>query len=244
MNNPKEKYRYYKIYQKLREQIESGQIQPGDRLPPEAELQEIYAVSRDTIRKALGKLEQEGFLSRKAAVGTVMRYQKSDYQLTSMTSFSEQMRARGLCPSSELIKIELGTELKDEVRRALALGPEERCYIVSRVRKADGSPMAYEETYIPYAICPNLQKHLDESASLYEIYETRYGLTIGNGHLTIEAVLPNSRLQNLLRIGRESPLLYMRCTGFLKDGTPFYYVDGYYIGERYVFSTNVVRLHE
>ncbi len=243
MNNPKEKYRYYKVYQNLRGQIESRKLQPGDRLPAEAELQESFGVSRDTIRKALSKLEQEGFLSRRAAVGTIVRYQKSDYQLTAMTSFSEQMRARGLHPSSELEKIELKSELQEEIRRALALEQGEKCYMISRVRKADDTPMAYEEAYIPFRICPNLQKHIDESTSLYEVYENEYHLKIGNGHVILEAVLPSSQLQAALKIGRESPLLYMRCTGFLENGTPFYYVDGYYIGEKYEFSTNVIRLH-
>ena len=242
MNNPKEKYRYYRGYQTLREQSETGSLQPGQKLPTEAQLQEQFSVSRDTVRKALAKLEQEGLLSRKAAVGTAVRRQKSDYKLTAMTSFSEQMRSRGLEPSSELVKIELCSELREEIRLALALEPGEKCYMISRVRKADASPMAYEETYIPYRICPNLQKHIDETASLYEIYEGEYGLAIGNGSVTLEAVLPNTQLQAYLQVGRDSPLLYMQCTGYLKNGQPFYYVDGYYIGEKYVFSTNVVRL--
>ena len=133
--------------------------------------------------------------------------------------------------------------LNREIRRALALEQGEKCYMISRVRKADDTPMAYEEAYIPFRICPNLQKHIDESTSLYEVYENEYHLKIGNGHVILEAVLPSSQLQAALKIGRESPLLYMRCTGFLENGTPFYYVDGYYIGEKYEFSTNVIRLH-
>lgn len=237
----KAKYQYYKIYLHIKSQIENGDFDLGQQLPVEAELQKHYAVSRDTIRKALRELELEGFITRRAAVGTFVRQKKSDYQLSSMTSFTEQMRSRGIEPSSQLERIELRTDVKSSIREQLLMKEGDRCYVISRVRKGNGTPMAYEKTYIPYSLCPNLQKYIDEEASLYEIYEDVYHLKIGSGRIRLEAAMPNAKLQAVLGLTKESPVLYMKCLGCLTDNTPFYYVDCYYIGEKYFFSTNVFR---
>ena len=122
-----------------------------------------YAVSRDTVRRALAKLESEGYLKRKAAAGTFVRIEKADYGLSRMESFSEQMLRRGLSPSSELPSIQLTADLPAPVRKELGFTGAERAYIISRLRKANGQPMAHEVAYIPCALCPDLHTHLVES---------------------------------------------------------------------------------
>lgn len=146
-----------------------------------------YAVSRDTVRRALAKLENEGYLKRKAAAGTFVRIEKADYGLSRMESFSEQMRRRGLSPSSELLSIQLTADLPAPVRKELGFTGPERAYIISRLRKANGQPMAHEVAYIPCALCPDLHTHLVESTSLYHIYEDIYHLQLGNAQITLEA---------------------------------------------------------
>ena len=241
MPDSKSKFRYFKIYQDLKNKIDSGILAPGCRLMTEAEFQKAYDVSRDTVRKALAKLEAEGLINRRAAVGTFVRTRKSDYELSSMTSFTEQMRSRGIVPSSDLEGILLESRVRDDIRQQLELSPDDRCYIVSRIRRGDGRPMAYEETYIPAKLCPNLQKYLDESASLYEIYEEIYHLRIGDARIRLEAIIPPARYQTALNLSKETPVLYMQCLAHLSDGSPLYYVDCYYSSENYIFTARVTR---
>ena len=241
MTDSKKKFRYFQIYQEIRDQIEVGRIPSGTQLPTEAELQKTYGVSRDTIRKALQKLEMEGIINRRAALGTFVRSAKSVYALSSMSSFSEQMRSRGVVPSSDLKSIDLTAEIRADIREALQLGPEDRCYIVKRIRRGDGIPMAFEETYIPAALCPNIQKYIDENASLYEIYENVYGLKIGDANIDLEAIIPPLRYQTALSLPKESPVLFMRCSARQQSGAPLYYVECYYSGNSYVFSAHVMR---
>ena len=97
--------RYRIIYKQLKEKIESGEYKQGHRLKTEKELQEEYGVSRDTIRRALSHLENEDYIVKKPALGTFVKHKKSDYQLSKMESFTEQMKSRGISPSSEIISI-------------------------------------------------------------------------------------------------------------------------------------------
>jgi len=101
--------RYLAIYKQLKEKIENGEYKQGDKLKTEKELQMEYGVSRDTIRKALANLENEDYIIKRPALGTFVRHKKSDYQLTKLESFTEQMKSRGIRPSSEFVSIELIT---------------------------------------------------------------------------------------------------------------------------------------
>lgn len=56
------KLKYYDLMEDLRKQIVSGKIKPGEKLPSENELSGTYQVSRQTVRKALQILQNEGYI--------------------------------------------------------------------------------------------------------------------------------------------------------------------------------------
>lgn len=232
---------YLRLFNDLRQKIFSGELKPGEKLPPEYEMKDHYGVSRDSLRKALAKLEQNGYITRRAGMGTYVKFKKADYPLMRMESFSEQMRARGLEPSSEILSIELSTDMQPHVRDELALGKADRIYKICRIRKTGGQPMAYEIAYIPYKLCAGLHTHLLDDTSLYEVYEGVYQHRIGDARISLEAELSDHRLQKLLGLKASEPLLKMICTAFLEDGRPLYHVVCYYIGEKYIFTTSLPR---
>jgi GntR family transcriptional regulator len=234
---------YIRIYHELKEKIETGALRSGDKLPPEYQLQANYQVSRDTIRKSLAKLEQDGYISRRAATGTVVNKKKADYTLTKLTGFSEQMRTRGVEPSSEILSIELleYDELSVMVRNELELPQISRAYKICRIRKADSVPMAFETTFIPYDLCPDMQIHLNAQASLYDIYKRQYGLQLNHGKISLEAELPPELVQKKLGIDSATPALKMLCTAYLDNAIPLYYVVCYYAGDKYVFTAQLPR---
>ena len=241
MKEKSTKFRYLSVYEDIKTKIEDGEFAQGERLKTEKELQDKYSVSRDTIRKALGKLESEDYIIKKPAVGTFVKYMKSDYPLTSLESFTEQMRKRGVKPSSELLSIELSVIQDKLVSRSLNLEAKDKCYKITRVRKGNGKPMAYEIAYVPRKLCPDMQKYLDDNTSLYDVYESTYHLKLGVGNICLEADLPSVDVQEALGINHDSPVLKMKCVTLLEDGTPLYYVDCYYIGEKYFFSATMRR---
>ena len=241
MDDSSTKFRYLSVYQDIKDKIEKGVFLQGEKLKTEKEYQQEYGVSRDTTRKAFGKLENEDYIVKKTAVGTFVKYKKSNYVLSSLESFSEQMRKRGIEPSSEFVSIELNTISNKHIINELEIGKEEKCYKITRIRKGDGEPMAYEIAYVPQKLCPDMQKYLDDRSSLYEIYETVYHYKLGNGKIRLEADLPSSVIQESLRLNHDSPVLKMECTTRLEDETPLYFVECYYIGEKYFFSAILPR---
>ena len=233
---------YTRIYNDIRQRIESGQLQPGERLETEMELRERYNVSRETIRRALSLLESDGLIVRKVSSGTFVRAQKTQYSPSSYhESFTEQMRKQGKRPSSQIRSIEILTELPPQIAAALQLQPGERVYCVKRIRLADDSPKAYEIAYIRQSLCPNLHTRILDDTSLYQVYEEDYHLDMGVIALKMEAINADPSLQKLLNLKGPVAMLKMTSVMHLTDSTPLYYVICYHIGEKYEYNTTMPR---
>lgn len=235
------KYLYKQIYDDIKARIDNNEIEAGEKLPSEKELQNKYDASRDTIRKALGWLEFEDYLDRKPGKGTFVREKKIDYDFSRIDSFSEQMNRLGRKASSNIVSLDLSTNMPEHIKEILQIPDNGLCYKVSRIRLADGKIMAYEETYIPYECTPNLHEHLTNESSLYKIYEEVYKIKMGVGQLSVEAQLTDKEIQELLNIKPSEPVLKMEGCVTQADYKPLYYVDCWYRADRYKFTIQLQR---
>lgn len=234
-------FAHEKVYAWIRDNIDSHRWEGGSRIPTEMDLTRELRVSRDTVRKALMRLTREGYLYRKAGFGTFVKHEKSDYRLGTLDSFTEQMRERGFVPSSEIVSVDCRLPDDEQLREILRLPAGEKVYVVERVRKADGIPMAFETAHIPASICPDLDFHLKQHESLYVIYEKVYQLEMDFGRILLEAVKCPERIRNRLQLAKNDPVLTMNCTTYLKDQRPLYHVVCHYSSEHYFFSINIPR---
>lgn len=114
-------------------------------------------------------------------------------------------------------------------------------YQVNRIRRDGRTNLCYEKTYINADLVPNLPDYISENVSIYDLYENQYNLQLDSGIFNLEAINANKQIANILNIKDNSPLLYM--TAFVKtvDGTPLYHVQAYYVGSKYIFSTQLKR---
>ena len=144
---------YRRLEERLRHAIESGAVKPEQALPSERDLAEDFAVSRITVRKALDGLVGGGLLVRRQGAGTFVagRVEKS---FSKLTSFSEDMAARGRTSRSEWITRAEGAVTPDE-SLMLGLSPGTAVYRFHRIRFADDFAMALEYSTIPAFALPS-----------------------------------------------------------------------------------------
>lgn len=136
---------YLQLSQHLEDAIRSGKIDAGHPLPSEREIAQITDVSRVTVRKAVQELAREGLVVQKQGSGTSVaplgeRVQQS---LSQLTSFSEDMARRGLTVTSTWLERGLFVPSPQETM-ILGLSPSSQVSRVSRLRIADGVPLAIE----------------------------------------------------------------------------------------------------
>jgi GntR family transcriptional regulator len=202
----------------------------GTAIPSERQLSADLGVSRLTVRAALDELAREGYLVRRRGSGTYVQQPKISQQLT-MTSFSEDMRRRGMAPSSKTLSLSrhlAGARLG----RFLNVSPGEEIVVVKRLRLADGLSMAIETLHIPSSVVPGVESR-DLEGSFYDLLRTRYGIEIATATQTIEPTVTNEEESAALGVPLHAPAFLFERTSRDADDRTLEFVHSIYRGDRY-----------
>jgi GntR family transcriptional regulator len=215
------------------------QLGVGSAIPSERQLSVDLGVSRLTVRAALDELVREGLLDRKRGSGTFVREPKIAQELT-MTSFSEEMRRRGMRPASRTLS--LATTLAGAyLGRCLHVSPSEPIVVAKRLRLADGETMAIETLHVAESRVPALTPKDLEEGSFYELLSSRYGIEIVGGIQTIEPTVTNEEESDALDVPLHSPAFLFERTTRSQTGEIVEFVRSIYRGDRYRLVTELNR---
>lgn len=220
---------YRRLHDALRGAIESSVLKPQDTLPPERDLATDFAVSRITVRKALDVLVAEGLLTRRQGAGTFVAG-RVEKQFAKLTSFSEDMAARGRTPRSEWLMRASGSVTPEE-SLTLGLSPGAPVYRFHRIRFADDMPMALEYSTIPGF---GLDSADAVEVSLYAALQ-KAGNRPTRALQRLRAVLFDVDRAQLLGVEPGEPGLYIERRGFLDDGRVIEATESWYRGDAYDF---------
>jgi GntR family transcriptional regulator len=218
----------------LRDLVASSRV--GDRLPSERQLSARWGAARMTIRRATDALIEEGLVERRHGSGTYVVPQPFA-RLLGLTSFSQDMRQRGLTPGSRLL--EFGVIAADaSLASQLRVAPGARVLRFTRLRLADGEPMALETIWIPAGLVPSLEPH-DLEGSLYELLADRYGIAPGSASVTIEPVLLDEDTRRLLGVAANQACLRIAMLDRDARGRAIMAADCVYRGDRYKLTAEL-----
>lgn len=230
---------YLQLKRLIESQIVGGSLTPHSRVPSERELSEQFGISRMTARQALAELIQEGRLYTSAGKGTFVAEPKISQSLQSLTSFTEDMRTRGLTPSTRIIRREL-IRATPALQERLRLPDEALVVCIERLRLADEEPLALETACLSF---PGMERliDLDLGESLYAVLRQEFSLVPTEALQEFEAVLPQPRERQLLHLTEGAPVLKLQRTTFDLQRRPFEYVQSVYRGDRYRFVARLIR---
>lgn len=224
---------YFQIMEQLKTQIKNGELKADAALPSEREYAEQFGISRMTVRQALSNLVNEGFLYRQKGRGTFVSKLKMEQPLQGLTSFTEDMRSRGMKPGSRLAEYQL-IQATEELSSILGCGCPATLHKIIRVRLANDIPMAIEASYIPFDKAGKLDASHFQS-SMYEHIEAYNQMPISRAKQELEPGAASEEEAEPLGIQPGAPVLYIKRTTYLQDGTAFEHVKSAYRGDRYTF---------
>jgi GntR family transcriptional regulator len=210
---------------------------PGARLPGERALSIRLGVARMTLRRVVDDLVDQGRLARRPGSGTFVTRPVLAKEL-GVTSFSEDMRARGLRPGTEVIEVSQRCA-HQVLARQLRMPEGDPVVHIKRVRLAHDEPMAVETAWIPAAFVPGISA-ADVQGSLYEVLARRWRARPTAATSTAAAVLPDPQVAALLKITPTQPCLQVQLTGVDQRGRTVLYVRGIYRGDRYQVRTTTL----
>lgn len=220
---------YQQLQRALRNAIEKRILGADDALPAERELAEELSISRITVRKAIDGLVEEGLLTRRQGSGTFVAA-RVEKNFSKLTSFSEDMRARGRKPHSVWMSRAAGTVTPEE-SMTLRSSPGTPVLRFNRIRYADDAPMAIEYATILASCLPSINA---VEASLYEALE-KTGNRPVRALQRLRAVLFTKDQAKLLRAQEKDAGLLVERVGFIKDGSAIEFSQSYYRGDTYDF---------
>ena len=209
----------------------------GDAIPSERQLGTDLGVSRLTVRAALDELVREGYLVRRRGAGTFVAEPKVAKGID-VSSFSEDMRRRGLVPASrtlDLRSVPAGARLG----RMLHVSPAEPVLSIKRLRLADGEPMAIELLNVRASLVPGLTGEDLERSSFYDLLASRYDVEIVGGTQTVEPTVTNDEESVALGVPLHSPALLFERVTRSGTGEVVEFTTSTYRGDRYRLVTEL-----
>lgn len=201
---------YARLAGALVEDILRGRWQIGESMPTEAELGRQFGVSRNTVREALRRLQQDGYIRRRQGARSVLAARSPDRAFVNAASTPGDL----LLYVRDTASRHLATEhIVADARLAELLGGEvgERWVRVSYLRFRDGAidPICYSEIHVRAEHAPALAD-LDGSATVYDVLERHYGVSFDRVEQEIEATGADSNLASRLNVAAGTPLLRVR----------------------------------
>jgi GntR family transcriptional regulator len=232
---------YHQIQQRLLEQIQSGEMKPGEPLPSIERIAKRMGVSQMTVRQAVRALCELGVIYSRQGKGTFISAIKLERDFRQVLSFSEETIARGSSPSSAVLSFGI-QEANPQVREALALDEGEKVFCLRRVRYSDAIPMGIECSCLPVHLCPLLMETFDPSKSLYKELAEQHGIQLMVTDEIIEVGNASAEEARLLDIPAKSAVFLFTRISYLESGTPAEHVKSVYPGDRYKVVNRLMRL--
>lgn len=222
--------KYVIIEEDIIDKINNGTYKPGENLPTEAELSNIYNCSRVTVRQALSNLAFKGFITKSQGSGSYVKKEQAMYKSPEIKSFSEEMLESGRKPKSTIYSFNV-TDAGTTISDLLKISPKDKIYYFERTRYADDDPVLFEKTFMSVDLHPEISIKV-LSGSKYQ-YAKDHNMNIEYSSQNISPIFPPEYIANELRISNKTPILRIANTTYLDDGRVFDYSELYMHPELY-----------
>jgi len=229
---------YYQLKQLLLAKIESGELKPGDIFPTEQQIQELYDVSRTTVRQALSELESENRISRHRGRGTFVSKPKLSHSPSDYPNLVDHMTQQGLQPGWKLISTNW-LDPDDEV--SAVLKTTQKVFCLERLRLENDEPIGYHLAYVASDFAGSIDETAFTEGGSLRYLSGMSSLADCIANRTLDAVSASEKVADFLNIDAGQPLLRVKRTVFSPDKTPVEFFIGMYRGDRFQYHINNMR---
>jgi DNA-binding GntR family transcriptional regulator len=232
----------YQLGEAIRDKIVRGEYRLGEPIPTEEQLQKLYGVSRTTVRLALAKLVNEGYIRRQQGKGTFVnpsglvtksRPKPLSTDMFGVKSTTQIIQSAGMKVRTEVLQF--AHELPSaDVAEKLGINEKDPVLHFERIRYADERPLVLEKSWIPATQCPDLKRE-DVRGSLYLVLFKKYHHHLAAAHQSLRATLASELDARILDLQIGEPVMLVRGVTYLGDGRAIEVQESHFRGESIEF---------
>jgi GntR family transcriptional regulator len=234
---------YLQLESILREQIDRGDLAPGDALPSEQELMNLYSVSRNTVRQALGQLAEDEVIVKVQGKGTYVSQTEIKQGLDALRTLSEVLTGVGLVPEVRVLDVHMNPDVPAHVRRQLELESDEAVVRVKRQHLVQGEPVAFAVIYLSGRFPWRFSVDDLKRESIYSWLEEQQSVTVHSGFQVIKAKAATEEVADALGLQLGDPVLHVENTATSETGVAIDHTEFYFPPERYALTVTLRRNH-
>ncbi|MFC7319516.1 trehalose operon repressor [Halobacillus campisalis] len=228
------KNKYIVIYNDLVQMIQHGEFMSGDTLPSEHELSDQFSTSRETIRKALNLLSQNGYIQKVRGKGSVvLDHNKFEFPVSGLTSFKELSDQLGQDSKTHVHEVFVESA-NNKLRERLNCSKEVKIWKVSRSREINGERIILDKDFIREDIVPSITKSIAEN-SIYEYIENELGLEISFAKKEILVEPVTEEDEKYLDVEGHTQMVVIRSFVYLADATLFQFTESRHRPDKFQF---------
>jgi GntR family transcriptional regulator len=230
---------YEQVKKKITESLVQGEWNPGEVIPSEIELANVYDVSQGTVRKAIDELSAESVLIRRQGKGTyVATHTEENIQLrflklTSNFGLKEKLDNQLVSFSKE--------KATNKLAKILNINSSSTIISMKRVLTFNEKPLILDVIKIPAQYFRGLTAEMvvERKGSMYRMYETDFGIRMLRADEKIKAISANFESASLLNIKENSPLLSVERLSYTYDNKPLEWRLGLCITDNHYYRSEL-----
>lgn len=236
------KAKYEEIYRNLREKIECEEYPYGELMPSENTLVVSYGCSRNTIRRALAGLAEDGYVQPIHGKGVRVIYQgveRAAFTIGGIETFKETAKRNGISAVTKVICFSEIT-IDEKLSKEIGFAPGDQVYYIQRVRYLNGKALILDTNVFSKAMVPGITKEIAED-SIYEYIENQLGMQIATTKRQITVEHANAFDKKWLDLGDYDCLVVTAGQTFNSNGDMFEYTQSRHQPEHFSFQNVVTR---
>ncbi|MDR7079193.1 GntR family trehalose operon transcriptional repressor [Neobacillus niacini] len=235
--------KYQIIFNTIVDQIKSGEIPPNSLLPSENELKDQYDTSRETIRKALNLLAQNGYIQKVRGKGSiVIDINKFDFPVSGLISFKELADKMEQKPRTIVNELSLIIKPDAYLRQQLQLSGKEQVWKIVRTREIGGKKIILDKDFLTTKFVPSITEEICAD-SIYAYLENELNLKISFAKKEIVVEEPTAEDRSFLDLDGFHNIVVIKNYVYLEDASLFQYTESRHRPDKFRFVDFARRTH-
>ena len=229
---------YYQLKKIIQDMIKSGKLKPGDMLPTELELSDMFGISRTTTRQAIMELVMEGVFYRVKSKGTFVSENRVIQDFTNVIRASHNLlQSQNVKTTTKVLELKI-IKADDLVSKMLQIDMDDQVVHLRRLRFVNNEANVLADAYLPM-ICKDMLDMDMNEVGLYQFLDMREETTPARAVRELEAVAAEAQDAELLGIQEGDPIQLTTSVTYTKDGKPIEYSIAKFRGDKNIFKCEV-----